>query len=84
MLSRLLRHGGVMARYKYVSCLGLPFSSLKAKVETPASYISYWSRWLAACPDLLSSGALGMPALAVKCGLLLNEDNHFAYPCDSE
>lgn len=25
-----------------------------------------------------------MPALAVKCGLLLNEDNHFAYPCDSE
>lgn len=25
-----------------------------------------------------------MPALAVKCGLFLNEDNHFAYPCDSE
>jgi hypothetical protein len=25
-----------------------------------------------------------MPALAVKCGLFLNEDNHFAYPCNSE
>lgn len=59
MLSRLLRHDGVMARYKYVSCLGLPFSSLKAKVETPASYISCWSRWLAARPGLLSSGVLG-------------------------
>lgn len=56
---RLFRHGGVMARYKYVFCLGLPFSSLKAEVETPASYISCWSRGLASCPGLLSSGALG-------------------------
>lgn len=53
--------------------------SPKVKVENPASYISCWSSpdgWLLAQANSALEH-LGMPALAIKHGLIFNENEHF-------